>query len=183
MVMCAAIAGACDNTASNAKSNPDRPAVVQAPPIILPHDTAKPDTMPDYRARMAAFELELMREYSVMGAAMIIGDRKMLASMLDPNATLQLDQTTHRGFAAVTAALVDFARTNALQDFGRASRVRNEAKGVVTDSGWYRVIGKRAGGEVRTDTGTYVAVWNRRDNPVAWTLVSDVLTPPKRRTR
>jgi hypothetical protein len=177
----AVFATACStakDSAELAKSDPNRPAVIQAPPIILPSDTAKPDTMPAYRAKMEAASSELLAEYSVMAAASVIGDRRTLGSALAPDAVVRLADTTFTGRDAIISGLMDFALRSSLRETLRQSRALNAIGTTYTDSGTYIMISRRGIAKPVEQRGTYVATWKLLEGSnIKWQLVRDELTP------
>lgn len=168
---------ACTNPDDARKTDPNLPAVVQAPPIILPSDTARPDTMPEYRERMEAAQRELIPQYAVIGAAGVFGDRRMLASIYAPSATLRLGDSTYSGGTPVVTALADFFRRSAITDMVRQSESTNAVDSVYTDSGSYLMVSKRPGTAESHERGRYVAKWRLLPRDPRWSLLSDELTP------
>ncbi len=166
------------DAAEAAKADPNKPAVIQAPPIILPSDTAKPDTMPAYRARMDEAVSDHRAEYSVMGAASALGDRRTLSSMFAADAVVRLGDTTFTGRDAIVTGLVDFALRTSLREAHRFSRTLNAIGTTYTDSGTYVLISRRGIAKPTEQRGTYVTVWNRTDGAaLRWQIMRDELTP------
>jgi len=168
---------ACTKPEDARKTDPNLPAIVQAPPIILPSDTARPDTMPEYRDRMEAARPELMREYSVMAAAAVFGDRPMLSSIYSPAVTLRLGDSTHTGRAAATVAVINFFQRSGIVELIRQSDTLNAIDSVYTDSGNYLMVAKRPGAAESHERGRYVAKWRLMPRGPRWSLLSDELTP------
>ncbi len=177
----ALLSAACSEskTAADAsKADPNKPAVIQAPPVVLHSDTAKPDTMPAYRARMEAAAGDLRAEHSILITAAMLNDRRMVGSMLAPNAVVRLSDTTISGRDAVVNGLVDFALRTSLRDMQRYSRAIHAAGTTYTDSGAYVLTSQRGIAKPREERGTYVSVWDRGDGSEArWQLLRDELTP------
>src|ERR1019366_6262362 len=111
-MLCALVA-ACGRKAESAKaSDPNTPAVVKLPPPILPSDTAKPDTMENHRAKVDATMSVLAREYSVLGAATVFGDRSMIASHFAPDAVLVTSDSSYMGNFAIANSLAALGTSN-----------------------------------------------------------------------
>ncbi|MDA1080568.1 MAG: hypothetical protein O2973_02655 [Gemmatimonadetes bacterium] len=159
------------------KVDPNLPAVVQGPPIIIPSDTARPDTMPDYRQRMSDAARELIPQYSVLGAAAVFGDRRMLVSIYSPGAMLRLGDSTFTGGVRAAAALVDLFRRSSVNEMVRQSRSTNAIDSVYTDSGAYLMASKRGGGETALERGTFVSKWRKLAKDPGWALEYDEITP------
>lgn len=176
-IVCLVTLAACTNADDARKVDPNLPAVVHGPPIILPSDTARPDTMPEYRERMEAAQRELIPQYSVLGAAAVFGDRRMLASIYSPGATLRLSDSTYTGGTSVVTALADFFRRSAITDMVRQSNATNAVDSIYTDSGSYLLVSKRAGAAESLERGQYVAKWRLLPRDPRWLLLSDELTP------
>lgn len=171
------VAAACG--AEQAKNDPNRPAVVEAPPIVLPSDTAKVDSMPAFRERVAQLTAELAREYALLGAAMVLDDRRMIAAPYADGAILTIGDSSYTGKTAISFALADFARRNSLKDMTRTTRAIATVDSTVVDSGSYIVRGQRPGGALEQSTGRYIAVWlHHADNQ--WVLRRDSIMPASR---
>ena len=161
-----------------ASSDPSRPAVVKAPQVILPSDTAKPDTMPEHRARSTALSSELSVQYATLSASMIMGDRRTLTSFYSPQAQLRFHDSTSSGVTAVANRLIDVARRSGLTTWVRQSRVlTGHPDSIYVDSGIYVMQAKRPGGPGRVDRGTYVSEWRHLGGPVPWVLRRDEISP------
>lgn len=177
----AVLSTACSEskTAADAsKADPNKPAVIQVPPVVLTSDTAKPDTMPAHRARMEAAAGDLRAEYSIMITAAMMNDRRMVGSMVAPNAVVRLADTTLTGRDAIVNGLVDFTLRTSLRDMQRYSRAIHAAGTTYTDSGSYVLTSQRGIAKPREERGTYVSVWNRGDGSEArWQMLRDELTP------
>jgi len=177
IVVSAVALAACSPGSDEAKTDPNRPAVVQAPPVVLPSDTMKPDTMPAYRERMAAVQRELASEYALISATAILGDLRTLATEYAQGAVLKLGDSTYTGRTQVADALTDFMRRASVKDMQRQSYVLTTVDSVYTDSGVYAVLAQRAGGKPAEERGTYVSVWRMLPGTRRWELRRDELTP------
>lgn len=174
---------ACEPRGDVRSDDPNRPAVVQAPPIILPHDTATPDTMPAYRDRMAAALAELMPEYSFLAAMAVFGDRMAVAAMHAPDAVVQLGDSTFHGPVAVADARIAYFRRSSVKEMVRQSVALNAIDSTYRDSGVYLMVSHRPGASPVEQRGTYVTTWIRRPSDPKWVVRRDHLMPdvPKRR--
>lgn len=177
LVVVALAVAACTGSADAEKADPNRPAVVQVPPPILPSDTAQPDTMPEHLQRMADAKAELSPLYSMMAAMAIMGDRRTLSTDLAPDVVIRLGDSTYTGRVAATNALVAFMRRASISDMGRSSRVLSAVGSVYTDSGEYGMLSRREGGTPVEQRGNYVSVWTRYAMPQRWELQRDELIP------
>jgi len=176
-MVCLAAIAACTSQDDARKVDPNIPAVVQAPPIILPSDTAKPDTMPAYQARMKSARIELLPEYGFITAGAAFGDYGMLASIYSPDATLSVGDSTYVGGTRIAAALVDFFRRYSVSDLTRQPGTVNAVDSVYTDSGRYEIVSKRGIQPAVTERGGYVAKWRLLPRDPRWSLLSDEFTP------
>lgn len=160
------------------KTDPNLPAVVQGPKLILASDTAHPDTLRDHRSRMSALSNELGEPYSLIAAAINFGDPRLLATIYSPDAVFAFGDSTYAGVLNVSRALVDMGRRSGLTDFVRMSRsLTGHPDSIYVDSGEYVMHAKRPGGVMRTERGTYAATWRHLGPPSGWVLRRDVLKP------
>ena len=174
---------ACTSTEDARKVDPNLPAVVQAPPLVLPGDTMRTDTVPAYRERMAVAIGEIYREYGVLQAAAVLGDRRMLAAIYSTDATLRIGDSTYTGSVSLVNAMAGFFSRASVTDMTRQSRAINAVDSVYTDSGSYVMVSKRAGGRETSEQGTYVSKWRLRPTSPRWVLQHDELTPAAAKKR
>jgi acyl-CoA hydrolase len=172
-----ALTVSCRPAADATPDDPNRPAVVQGPPIILPSDTAKPDTMPAYRDRMSAALAELLPEYSFVTAMTVFGDRLALASQHTADAEVQFGDSTFRGSIVAADARISYFRRSSIKDMVRQSIALNAIDSVYRDSGVYLMVGQRQGGTPVEQRGTYVTTWIRRSADPKWVIRRDHLIP------
>jgi ketosteroid isomerase-like protein len=176
VVVAVGLSAACGGTGDQAGA--DRPAVVQVPAPLVPGDTMKIDTMPGHHDKMQATAREFTREYTLLAAAMGYGDRRMMSTIYDQNATLTIGDSVRHGNDAIASVWADFARAGSIRAFGRLSR-RVEAVGeLYVDSGTYTIQSQRTEGPMKEDHGRYVTHWKRDmvgKNP--WIIMSDELMP------
>ena len=162
----------------SAAADPARPAVVKAPPIILPSDTAKPDTMMNHIQRMADLSRQLAEPYALIAFGAVNADRRLLASFYAPEAVFSLGDSTYRGMTAVVNAVVDMGRRTGLADWNRQSwRLTGHPDSIYVDSGTYVMQARRSGGPARASHGIYVATWRHLGGPTPWVLLRDELKP------
>jgi hypothetical protein len=178
-------AAACERRAKPANTErADAPAVVKVPPLVLASDTAKPDTMQAHADRVNLVRTTLATNYSVLGAATVFGDRRMIASIYAPDAELSTPDSLYRGLAAIANALAALGPPKSLRSFDRMSRTLRIVDSTVIDSGTYVMVSARAGTKSVVDRGSYVSRWRIRPAPAAWVLTYDQLrqsaTQPKR---
>ncbi len=170
-------AGSCTARDSSA-ADPSRPAVVKAPPLILPSDTAKPDTMADHIQRMAELARQLAEPYALIAFGAVNADRRLLTSFYGPDAVFTLDDSTYRGLTAVVNAIVDMGQRTGLAEWNRQSwRLTGHQDSIYVDSGYYTMQARRPGGRTRESRGTYVATWRHIGGPTPWVLLRDELKP------
>lgn len=164
--------------ARDSAADPSRPAVVKAPPLVLPSDTMKPDTTTSHRDRMQALSRELVQPYALMAAAAVWGDRRMLGSFYAPDGVLKFDDSTFTGRDRVVEALVSRGRLAGLAEWNRQSRVlTGHPDSVYVDSGSYVMVAKRPGAKDRTERGLYVATWRHQGGDNPWILLRDEIKP------
>jgi hypothetical protein len=164
--------------ARDSAADPSRPAVVKAPPVILPSDTAKPDTMASHMERMARLSRELAEPYALIAFGAVNGDRRLLSTIYAPDAVFVLGDSAHRGLASVVDAVIAVGRQTGLADWTRQSRVlTGHSDSTYVDSGFYVMRARRQGGPSRESRGTYVATWRHLGGPTPWVLLRDELKP------
>ncbi len=164
--------------------DPARPAVVKAPRVVLPSDTAKPDTMADHRQRMSELSRQLLEPYAAITAGIVYRDRRLLTGIYAPLAELTLGDSTYKGISGVADGLVGMGQRSGLTDWQRQSRVlSSHADSIYVDSGYYVMRSARAGGATHEEKGTYVSTWRHLGGPTPWVLLRDEITPGPARKR
>jgi hypothetical protein len=142
MMLAGLVAAACGKAARTdaPASDPNRPAVVQSPPVILRPYTAHSDTMTAYRERMDSLAGEMSKRHGFMGAMVVMGDRRVLASYYHPDAKLTIGDSTFSGPPQIATGLVMLARNTSIKEFLRGPRVVHATDSVAVDSGAYLII-------------------------------------------
>lgn len=178
-ILCLTIAacGKPDAKAADPKAtDPNAPAVVKAPPVILPSDTAK---KPDPNAvSMEYAKVTMARDFAVLAAAISFGDKQMIAAQYAPDATLITPIGSFQGKEAIVA---QFAGMRGLKNFQRLSRKTSIVDSTVVDSGVYEIVLKRPGADSLAEQGTYASVWRVHPEPMEWVMTSDHLYPSKKK--
>lgn len=173
------VGAACGPRGDLSQADPNRPAVVKAPALILPSDTMKPDTMTPHRERMELVSRELLGQYGLVAFSLVNADRRLLASIYDTSIVLAIGDSTWRGRLPVISALTQLARSISMKEFSRASHHVESIGDTYLDSGSYVIVAQRAGAKVAQQSGTYVSRWRLQPNAdVRWVLLEDRLSPP-----
>ena len=110
------------------------------PSVVLPSDTAHPDTMPAYRERMEDLKRRVSEWHGFVGAMVVFGDRKVLLSYYAPSATVRIADTTLTGAQQIANGLVDLGRRTSIREFLRAPYRVHATDSVAVDSGAYLII-------------------------------------------
>lgn len=183
-VLCCS-ATACDRTPkpANATAAADAPAVVKLPPPILPSDTAKPDTMPAHVEKLNRVRSSTTEGYAVLGAAIVFGDRRMIASLYSPEATLTTPDSTYRGLVAIANALAALGPPKSLRSFDRRSLVTTIVDSMVVDSGAYVAVSGRKGADSTIERGSFLTRWRMHPPPMHWVMTSDRLFLPTKKVK
>ena len=172
-LVCLAIA-ACERQAPKPRAaDPNAPAVVRVAPPVLPGDTAKPPKPPLVPDDVVMRSLAV--QYSLLGAAVVLGDRRLVAREYAPDATLVTPDTSLKGYEAIANRLVRLGSSRSLRDFRRASTKFAIVDSTVVDSGAYVMISKRPGADSVFEKGSYATVWRIHPAPMTWSIISDHL--------
>ena len=169
---------ACTNNSGStpgAKDDPNKPAVVKVPPIVLASDTAKPDTMQQHRMKMDAIRVKLAENYAVMNAAISQHDTRMLSVMYAPDAQLTTSDSLFEGARPIAIGLARLSVARSVRSFTRQSSGFAVADSIVTDSGSYVILSQRAGADSLFEHGKYVTSWRMHGDPLAWAIHRDHL--------
>jgi hypothetical protein len=166
------IVSACGKPDAKA-SDPNTPAVVKAPPVVLPSDTAKKAVPPVVTEDEAL--RHLLADYSLLAMAISLGDRKLIAQKYAAGGRVITADTTFVGSDAISNGLGRLGFKNSLRDFQRSPRVTKVVDSTVVDSGTYAMISKRPGTESLIERGSYASVWRIKPAPLDWFMTEDHL--------
>jgi hypothetical protein len=177
----------CSAAACGRKAKPadaaDAPAVVKLPPLVLPSDTTKPDTMQARAEKVQAARTVLAQNYALLGAAIVFGDRRTIASMYAPEAILATPDSTYRGPVGIANALAAIGPPKSLRDFRRTSLTFRLVDSTVVDSGTYVAVSARKGADSVVERGSYLARWRMHPPPMNWALTNDRLFHPAKKAK
>ena len=177
-ILCIAIA-ACGSDARPGAADPNAPAVVKAPPPVLPGDTvrkqAKPATTDDN------VRITLVRNYAVLGAAFAMRDPKPITWTYAPAAELITPNGTFKGQNAILKEFGSFGMDGSVKEFSRKSLVTKVVDNTVVDSGTFTVVRKARSGSSTTEHGAYASAWLIRPAPSDWIMTRDHLYPTNKR--
>ena len=174
-ILCLAIT-ACSKPDARAKAaDPNTPAVVKAPPPILPSDTAKKPVVPVVATDAAGNMLN--RNYALLGAAFVFVDPRLVNAAYSPTAELTTPNGTFTGRAAILKEYQSFGMDGSVKEFNRQSAVLNVIDSTVVDSGTYTVVRKRADTGSTVVRGAYASVWRIHPPPMEWVMTRDHLYP------
>ena len=158
--------------------DPNKPAVVKGPPVVLPSDTAKVDSTQLTKDRIEVARSQTRGQYALLVAAAGFGDRRTVAGIYAPEMVLKTPDSVYNGQAAAVAAIISLVHRNSIIEIRRVSEVmRLLPNDVVADSGSYVMVGRRDGGTGIVERGVYSATWKRQENGAKWTMLSDRLIP------
>jgi hypothetical protein len=160
-------------------ADPNAPAVVKAPPPILPADTAKkpppPPLIPDDEVRTKLGSL-----YALAGAGLSFVDPKLIVAAYAPTARLTTPNGTFTGTQAILKEYQSFGMDGSVKDFQRQSAKATIVDSTVVDSGVYAVTRQR-GGAKTMEMGAYAAEWRIQPAPLDWVMTKDHLYPAKKK--
>jgi hypothetical protein len=171
------VAAACGGSQErSAAADPSKAAVVQAPPVILPADTAKPDTSQSLRDRSMSAQSQFSTGYALMTAGMILGDRQLLTSIMHSSIMFVTPVGKSTGVNAAVNSAIVLAQRMSLKDLTRQPGVIGFlADSVVTDSGTYTMTIQRPGMPAAAETGPYATSWRIAPLGEDWKILSDHL--------
>jgi hypothetical protein len=177
-ILCLAITACGKPDARANAADPNAPAVVKAPPPVLPADTAKkeiPPLIPDDQLRM-----QLSRLYAFAGAGLSFTDPKLIAAAYAPAAQLTTPNGTFTGTQAILKEYQSFGMDGSVKDFQRQPGTPRIVDSTVVDSGVYAVTRQRGAATI-TETGPYAAEWRIHPPPMDWVITKDHLYPTKKK--
>lgn len=173
-------AAACGKQDARANADPNAPAVVKAPPVVLASDTEKKiDTT--HNVPMMLAKTTMTRNYAILGMAISRGDRQMIGLQYAPDAKLTTPAGTMTGANAIEHL---YSGLTGLKTFQRMSLVTKIVDSTIADSGMYVMVIKRAGvADSSVERGNYAAVWRVRAEPQEWFMTKDHLYPVPRKSK
>jgi hypothetical protein len=178
LLLGAAAAGCSGEKPASSENDPNTPAVVGAPPVVLTSDTLRPDTTADTQIKIASVKLDLTAEYAILGLATIKGDRAMISQYYLPDGVLRIGVNEFAGTQKVVEGWLLLARRGALTEIERRPGKIVWVGDVYTDSGTYTLRSNGENGKVREEKGRFVAMWQFAGMPAHWTMKSDHLMTP-----
>jgi hypothetical protein len=169
---------ACGRPGASANaSDPNTPAVVKVPPVVLQSDTARIPVHVDSAATWQEARSTVSRDYAVLGAAFTYADPKLLLSSYSPTAVLTTPNGTFTGHDAILKEFRGFGMDGSVKAFTRQSQVLKVVDSTVADSGIYTFVRKRNGADSTVTRGTYATVWQIIPPPKDWVITRDRLYP------
>jgi hypothetical protein len=170
---------ACGGNEAKPKDDPNARAVVGAPPVVLPSDTAKPDTTAALAARQEEARQRFVQAYAFISGMMVLGDAKALLPLYASGARLTTPTDGVEGADRVAPAMVTLGRRLGLKDLRRASRsITFHPGNIVADSGYYVIVTQRGEGAEKTEQGIYATQWRMLPVGQEWQIVSDRIYAP-----
>jgi hypothetical protein len=177
-ILCLAVAACSKPDAHANAADPNTPAVVKAPPPLLPADTVKkeiPPLVPDDQ-----LHAKLSQLYALAGAGLSFVDPKLIGAAYAPAAELTTPNGTFTGTQAIIKEYQSFGMDGSVKDFQRQSGITKIVDSTVVDSGVYAVTRQR-GGTTTTEQGAYAAEWRIHPPPMEWVMTKDHLYPAKKK--
>ena len=158
--------------------DPGAPAVIQAPPVILPADTTKRPSAGSPAVQLDAARQTIATNYAVLGAAIAFGDRRMIGTSYAPDAEVVTPGRQFKGLNAIVSGLASLGVGKSLKEFQRRSLITTIVDSTVVDSGTYVMLIKRVGADTAFERGRYATTWRIVPPPHDWVIVSDHLFSP-----
>ena len=158
-----------------AAKDPNAPAVVQAPSVVLVSDTAKKDMTTPAATSVDWAKQVIAGNFAVLGAAIAYGDRRMIGANFAPDAEVITPEATYKGVVAIANAFGRLGPAKSLRDFRRRSLVMKIVDSSVVDSGVYVVLTKRPGADSVYERGRYATTWRIHPPPMDWLITQDRL--------
>jgi hypothetical protein len=169
---------ACGKPRADANAtDPNLPAVVKVPPVVLASDTAQKPVHVDSAATWQEARSTVNRNYAVLGAAFTYGDPMLLLSSYAPTAVLTTPNGSFTGHQAILKEFRGFGMDGSVKVFTRQSQVLKVVDSTVLDSGIYTFVRKRGGADSTVTRGTYATVWQIVPPPKDWVITKDRLYP------
>jgi hypothetical protein len=163
-----------------AKDDASRPAVVQTPAVVLPSDTAKPDTTEALQQRVNQAGHLMSTGYAAISAGMSFGDAKLAGSAFDSTAGFEAPGLKSVGSERIGAAIAAMGRRAGVKELKRGSMgLRFLPDSMVADSGIYTIVAQREGQPATQESGAYATTWRIKPSGAEWLIVRDRLYPAK----
>jgi hypothetical protein len=179
-VLIVASAGCAGNGEPGATSDQSKPAVVQTPAVILPSDTAKPDTSAALGQRTSQASHLMAIGYGFVSTGMVFMDAKVAGSVFEPTATFITPELRATGSEPIGRALAGLGRRMGVKEMKRGTLgMRFLPDSVVADSGIYTIVAQREGQAATRQSGAYATMWRMKPLGTDWLIMQDRLYPPK----
>ena len=174
-ILCLAITACGKRDAAPNAADPNAPAVVKAPPPVLPSDTARKPPPPPVVAEDIARNM-VSRLYALAGAGLSMMDPKLITAAYSPNAELTTPNGKVTGTAAIVKEYQSFGMDGSVKEFNRQSARLKIVDSTVIDSGTYYVKRQSSrSGTVTLEQGAYAAEWRILAPPMDWVITKDHL--------
>lgn len=167
------LAAACStpNARDAAKTDPNTPAVVELG-MPKPPDVKKEPPPPIVDEGQLVNRLA--GNYSLLAAAMVNGDARMVGTLYAPDAEMSMPDGAWSGVANIANNLAALGRQKSLADFQRRSTRHMLVDSTVVDSGAFLITVKRTGADSVYERGSYATRWRIKPDG-NWVMEMDVL--------
>jgi hypothetical protein len=155
-----------------AKTDPSKPAVVELGMPKLPEPVKEP---PRPIVDENQLVVKLAQNYSLLAAAMVNGDARMIGSLYAPDAEFSMPDGAWSGVANIATNLASLGRQKSLSDFQRRTARHLLTDSTVVDSGAFLITIKRAGADSVYERGSYATRWRIKADG-NWLMERDMLT-------
>jgi hypothetical protein len=118
--------------------------------------------------------MKLAQNYSLLAAAMVNGDARMVGTLYAPDAEMSMSDGSWNGAANIATNLASLGRQKSLADFQRRTRRHLLIDSTVVDSGAYQITIKRTGADSVYESGSYATRWRIKSDG-NWLMEQDVL--------
>jgi len=171
-ILCILIAACARQDARDAaKTDPNTPAIVELG-MPKPPEVAKEPPRPILDK--AQLSMKLAGNYSLLAAAMVNGDARMVGTLYAPDAELSMPDGAWSGVVNIASNLAALGRQKSLADFRRSSQRHVLADSTVVDSGTFVITVKRSGADSVYERGTYATRWRIKADG-NWLMEQDML--------
>lgn len=173
LILPLAIAACAKPDARANAADPNTPAVVKAPPVVLPSDTASKVVPPVISTDDARFKVS--QNYALLGAGFTFIDPRLITAAYAPDAVLTTPNGTFTGPDAILNEYKSFGMDGSLKEFSRQSAVLKVIDSTVVDSGRFTVVRARSKTDSTVEHGSYSSVWRIQAPPAQWVMTRDHL--------